>query len=254
MPSPFRLFALDVGNTHTDVALCEEARIIQRWRWPTRHSAEPGQLSEDWTAHLPDWPIGSLPAVASTVIPALRGPLAAWWPGLHLVAPTDADWGFTVAVPAPEQVGTDRLAACAGAVDLVGAPVIVLDSGTAATLSVVDAEGRFVGGAIMAGLHAGLQGLVRAAPRLPAPDLTEAADTLGQTTVDAVRFGTVRGHAGALQALVGAARKQVGPAPVIATGGAMPLVASWIPEIDQVVPDLVLRGLSAVGRRRLHHG
>jgi type III pantothenate kinase len=254
VPPPFRLFAIDVGNTHTDIALCQDAAIVQRWRWPTARDADTGHLTRLWTEHIPDWPIGSLPAIASTVLPALRSPLTRWWPGLQLVSPADADWGFEVAVPDPAQIGTDRLAACAGAVALTGFPVIVIDSGTAATLSVVDDRGRFVGGAILPGLQAGLQGLVQAAPRLPAPDLSGPVDSLGRTTVEAVRFGTVRGHAGALQAMIAAARQQVGEAPAVATGGAMPLVASWIAGIDQVVPDLVLQGLAAIGRRRHRDG
>jgi type III pantothenate kinase len=254
VPPAFPLLTIDVGNTHTDVALFEGTTLTSRWRWPTQADAQAAQLERDWTQQIPDRQPGSLPAVLSTVVPALAAPYTSWWPGLHLVTPADGDWGFVVAVPDPGQIGTDRLAACAGAVSLTGAPVIVLDSGTAATLSVIDAQGRFIGGAILPGLHTSLQGLVHAAPRLPAPDLHGPVDALGQTTVEAVRFGTVRGHAGAMQAMIAAAHDHVGAAPVIATGGSMGLVASWITGIDHVVPDLVLRGLAAVGRRRLGHG
>lgn len=253
MPSTCQ-FAIDVGNTHWDVGLADATTIVHRWRWPTRPDADAEGLARDWRHHLPEWPIGDRPAVASCVVPALRAALRHWWPGLDLVTPSDTAWGFHLDVPDPRQIGTDRLAACAGALALVGEPVIVVDSGTAATLSVIDGHRRFVGGAILPGLHSGLQGLVRAAPRLPQPDLSLPVDALGRTTEDALRLGTVRGHAGALQALIAAARTAVGPAAVIGTGGSMPLVASWVPEIDRVVPDLVLRGLLAIGHRSHRHG
>ncbi len=254
MPTASRLIAFDVGNTHTDVALFLDTAIVDRWRWPTVRDAAAPDLQATWAAQASGRPPGTLPAVVSTVIPALGEPYHQWWPGIHILSPADRDWGFELAVSAPHQVGTDRLAACAGAVMLLGTPVIVIDSGTAATLSVIDATGRFIGGAILPGLHTALQGLVQAAPRLPAPDLALNAEALGETTADAVRFGTVRGHAGALSAMIAAAQERVGAAPVVATGGSMPLVSSWVAGIDRVVPDLVLLGVAAVGRRRLHHG
>ncbi|MBC7542768.1 MAG: type III pantothenate kinase, partial [Candidatus Sericytochromatia bacterium] len=239
-------------NTHTDVALFLDDRLATRWRWATDRSATIADLAAGWPERTPG--PGSLKAIVSTVVPDLAAVYRDWWPGVHVLTAADAALGFTVAVPDPSLIGTDRLAACAGAVARLGAPVIVIDSGTAATLSVVDAQGRFIGGAIMPGLHTGLLGLLQAAPRLFDPDLTGAVTDLGQTTADAIRFGTVRGHAGAIAGMIQAGHAAVGAAPVIGTGGSMPLVASWIPGLDHIEPDLVLWGLHVIGGRRVGDG
>ncbi len=61
----------------------------------------------------------------------------------------------------PERVGSDRLLAAWTARELFGAPVIVVDIGTATTIDVVDDEGAFVGGAIMPGPELAMRSLAR---------------------------------------------------------------------------------------------
>src|SRR5687768_1807489 len=130
------LIAIDVGNTRTHVALFVGDRLERRWLWPTVPSASAADLSAGWQSADPG--PGTATAVLSTVVPGLAAAYRQWWPGIHVVTPEDPALGFTVAVPDPAQIGTDRLAACAGAVARLGLPVVVVDSGTAATLSAVD--------------------------------------------------------------------------------------------------------------------
>lgn len=239
------ILALDIGNTHTDAALFAADRLQRRWHWPTpTDAADIGHLLQ---TQIPAPP--SVPIVLTTVVPRLGTDWPKALPTAHVVSAA-ANLGYSLErVATPDQLGTDRLCACAAAVARWGAPVIVIDSGTAATLSLIDAAGRFIGGAIMPGLTSGLQGLIAAAPRLPWPDLQQPATGVGLSTVDAVRFGTLRGHAGALQALIDAGLASVGPAPVVGTGGSLPLVASWLQGLTAIEPDLVLWGAYEIGKR-----
>ena len=88
----------------------------------------------------------------------------------------------------PETLGIDRYLACLGAWSL-GSPnpsaVIVSDAGTACTVDAMNAEGVYLGGVIMPGLHMlidtldrGADGLFTVAVQLPEfwpPDTTESA-------------------------------------------------------------------------------
>jgi type III pantothenate kinase len=56
--------------------------------------------------------------------------------------------------PKPNSIGPDRLANAVAARRRFGAPVVVVDFGTAVTFDVVDARGNYVGGIIAPGLAA----------------------------------------------------------------------------------------------------
>ena len=60
--------------------------------------------------------------------------------------------GIDLQIEEPEKLGTDRIAAAAGACDLFGAPVAVIDFGTATTLNFIGSGNKYKGGAIMPGL------------------------------------------------------------------------------------------------------
>ncbi len=67
----------------------------------------------------------------------------------------------------PGAVGVDRVLNTLAARTHYGAPVLVVDLGTATTLDAVAADGALVGGAIAPGIAVSLEALWRGAPHLP---------------------------------------------------------------------------------------
>lgn len=94
-------------------------------------------------------------------------------------------------------IGTDRIAAAVGAVEMYGADksILVVDAGTAITLDFVDC-GVFRGGNISPGVDMRLEALSEKTATLPLcspKTLDGAAPQLGHSTEEAIIFGVMEG-------------------------------------------------------------
>jgi type III pantothenate kinase len=147
----------------------------------------------------------------------------------------------------PEEAGTDRLLnAIAARARSKGAPAIVVDFGTAISISVTSRDGAFLGGLIAAGGRTAARGLARSAPRLPAVDPAPLDGSfIRGDTVSAVQAGVYHQVAGGVRQMLRGITGDLGggPALILATGGEAAVFAPGIPEIAGVVPDLGLEGL-----------
>jgi type III pantothenate kinase len=158
--------------------------------------------------------------------------------------------GLGVDYPRPETIGPDRLANAVGAVHFFGAPVIIIDFGTAVTFDVVDRKGCYVGGIIAPGLSAMTDYLHEKTALLPPIRIREVRNVIGRNTEEAMLIGAVHGYRGLIRGLLGELRGELRcrRLPVVATGGYASLIARRLPEIWAVRPKLTLEGLRLVGR------
>ena len=135
-----------------------------------------------------------------------------------------------------------------GAVQRFGAPVLVVDFGTATTVDVIDPSGAYCGGAIAPGVQVAGDALAAAASALRRVELAAPRRATGRSTNEAVQSGLVFGWAGLVDGLVRriCAEQQLGAPPVVATGGLASLIGPVCETITHIEDDLTLRGLLAV--------
>jgi len=147
--------------------------------------------------------------------------------------------------PRPETIGADRLANALAAWSRFGAPVLVVDFGTAVTFDVVDARGNYVGGIIAPGLSAMTDYLHEKTALLPRVRIRPVRRFLGRSTEEAMQIGAVHGYRGLVRELIAGLRRELRAPelPVVATGGYAGLMARGLPEIRKVDPLLTLDGL-----------
>jgi type III pantothenate kinase len=132
-----------------------------------------------------------------------------------------------------------------------GSGAIVVDFGTALSISVVSPDGAFTGGLIAAGGGAILRGLEASTPRLPKVPLAAPGRFRAEETVSALQAGVYWEVVGGVRAMLQGLRGELPGRPrILATGGEASLFAAAIPEIDAVEPDLVLEGLEIACRSR----
>ena len=165
---------------------------------------------------------------------------------------TRDDLPLQVNVDRPDRVGMDRLAAAVGANLLrrPGEAVVVVDAGTAITVDVLDRQGVFQGGVIMAGMQVALNALTHQTAQLPHVEAVfaegEIPSLIGKDTVAAMRAGVYWGTLGSLSCVAGRLLNELGdPVRLMLTGGAM---RWWLAQLEQpgdYVPHLVLRGVAA---------
>ena len=188
----------------------------------------------------------------ASVVPALT---ASWKRALVAVtgkeplvcnARTAADL-FLTTYENPAEIGADRVADAVAARALYGAPVVVVDFGTATNLEVVDRDGRFVGGIIAPGLETSAAALFSHATKLPAIDLVDPGSAIGRNTVHAMQAGIVYGEADRVDGFVRRVFAELGyTAPVVATGGLATTVSPLCATVTDVNPELTLEGLRLI--------
>ena len=245
LPNEQRNYLLiDVSNSFTKLAFATARKLKPAQR------IETAQLEEAGIAKL----LRQVPVdhvVVSSVVPkrdALIRRAAKRLPTLFVSA--KCKLGIGVDYPQPETIGADRLANAAAVTALYGAPAVVVDFGTAVTFDVVSAEGCYIGGVIAPGLEAMTTYLYNRTALLPKLTLTEPRRTVGRSTKAAMMSGAIFGYRGLVREILAkiaaeAFREQ--KACVVATGGYAKLLASRLPEIDAVHPDLTLEGLRIIG-------
>lgn len=123
--------------------------------------------------------------------------------------------------PKPETIGADRLADAAGAVSRYGAPVLVMDFGTALTAAVVTRDGVWRGGVIAPGFPLMRDYLFERTAKLPRMELGRGrAPKIGRSTEEAMRFGALVGYRGMVREIVATLRANFGEDfKLVATGG-----------------------------------
>jgi type III pantothenate kinase len=147
-------------------------------------------------------------------------------------------------------VGADRVVNAIGAIERYGAPVIVVDFGTATTVDLVGEDGSYRGGAIAPGLEVSADALVTHTAALRRVELIPPKSPVGRSTVEAIQSGLIYGYAGLVDGLVDRVMEVVGTqCPVVATGGLAETLRTHARRIQHVEPDLTLVGLAAVYRR-----
>lgn len=123
--------------------------------------------------------------------------------------------------PRPETIGADRLADAAGAVSRYGAPVLVMDFGTALTAAVVTRDRVWRGGVIAPGFPLMRDYLFERTAKLPRMELGKGKPPkIGRSTEEAMRFGAMVGYRGMVREIVAELRKNFKEDfHLVATGG-----------------------------------
>lgn len=246
-----RLLAVDIGNTDTIIGLFVGRIIAAEWRAPgasLRHARRAAQtirllLAE---AGVPASDVGG--AVISSVVPArtrvLAGAVRRVLGRAPYVITGRNQKGIRLGYAAPATLGPDRICNAAAARARYGAPVIVVDAGTAITYDVVLRSGVFAGGAIAPGFAAAAAALTQATAALPPFPLEfPRGGAIGADTAACMQSGVMFGTIDAIDGMIRRIRKRTGPrTTVVATGGHAALVARHSRLIRRVEPSLVLEG------------
>lgn len=248
--------AIDVGNTQTTLGLFDgEGALVRGWRMSTDATDTSDMLhSRLWGFFAKDGlELGGVNgAGVASVVPALerawRRCLSAHLGHDPLVVRPGHDCGMEIAMPLPRQVGADRIANAVAARTTYGAPVIVVDFGTATNIDVVDASGAYRGGAISPGLMLSAGALFSRAAKLASVPIEAPEHALGSTTEEALQSGLVIGAAAQAEGLVARIKAELGApnATVVGTGGLARTVSRATDVFDAIDPDLTLRGIREI--------
>ena len=240
------LLLIDIGNTHTHVGLCAQERIAKQIDLPTRiwGSAHSKNALRRFVGRN-RLRGAALCSVVPTCTPLVCQLISRLWSVRCLELTPQTLVGLGIDYPKPKTIGQDRLANAVAAKAHFGAPVVVVDFGTAVTFDVIDGSGKYIGGIITPGLAAMTEYLHEKTSLLPRIKIRETRTVIGRSTEQAMLVGAVHGYRGLVRELIGELKKELGARrlPVVATGGYGQLMAAGLPEITAVEPLLTLEGL-----------
>lgn len=253
------LLAVDVGNTNITLGVFREDRLIGSFRLTTkilRTSDEYGvTIGEILTYNgiaVEDVRDAIIASVVPNVMHSLISGIIKYFNTTPVIVGPGVRTGIKIVTENPRQIGADRIVDAAGAYELYGGPVIVLDFGTATTYDLVDGEGAFLAGVTAPGIRTSAMALWEGAAKLPEVEIIKPESILAKETISSMQAGLVYGQIGQTEYIVEQMKKECGFADVkvVATGGLGGLISRETDCIDIYNPNLTLEGMRFIFQRQ----
>ncbi len=158
--------------------------------------------------------------------------------------------GLNILMDDPKTVGSDLIVDAVAAVHTFPCPIIIIDMGTATTVSVVNKTGSYIGGVILPGPKVSLDSLSGKTAQLPYISLGAPGRIIGKNTIECMRSGIMYGTAAMLDGVIGRMEEELGmKASLVATGGLAPFFTPLCGHPITYVDDLLLKGLLILYRK-----
>ena len=255
------LLGIDIGNTNTSLGVYDRERLVAHWRLTTARARtvdEYGVYARNVLA-LAELDFKAITAVCiASVVPPLNPVLKrmseVYFGQTPLFVDHTTDTGMPILYTPPSDVGADRIVDALAAIHKYGAPVIVVDFGTATTFDAVDKQGQYLGGVITPGITISSNALFERAARLPRVEIRRPDCVIGKSTVGSMQSGLYYGYVELVDGIIKRMLDELRDDPaqdvrVIATGGLASLIATGSELIETVDETLTLEGLRLVYER-----
>lgn len=245
------ILAVDIGNSNVVIGGFENDKIEFTARIATDVSRTEEQYAVEifQILHLYGYRAEKMEgSIISSVVPPLTTILKTALRTIigkkPLVVGPGLKTGLNIKLDNPSSLGADRVADTVAAIREYPLPLLVVDMGTATTMSVTNEKEEFIGGAIMPGLRLSLEALSSKTSLLPHIDLTVPKSVIAKNTIDAMNSGMIYGTASMVDGMIDRIQQEIElPLTVVATGG---LSKCIVPHCKHTIiqdPDLLLKGL-----------
>lgn len=157
--------------------------------------------------------------------------------------------GMPIRYENPKEVGADRIVNSIAGREKYGAPIIVVDFGTATTFDVVNAKGEYLGGVICPGVKLSAATLHSKTAKLPDFEIEKVDKVVGKNTIHSLQSGIYYGYLSMIDGLIERIiEEEFGSQNVVvaATGGLGSIFSASSKYIEHYDPDLTLTGLRLI--------
>ena len=253
------ILAVDIGNTNIVLGCCDGEKILFRERVSTNLTATDLEYAVTLrTAVEMNGLDGSDidGAIISSVVPSITNTVKAavekYTKVKCKVVGPGMKTGLSIKIDNPAQLGSDLVVDAVAGINEYPTPLIIIDMGTATTLSVIDENKNYLGGMIMPGIMVSHDSLINRTSQLPRIALEVPKKTIGTNTVDCIKGGLLYGNAGAIDGLCERVRRETGrDYTVVATGGLAPTVVPLCTTKIILDEDLLLKGLMIIYNKNI---
>ena len=248
------ILAVDMGNTNIVIGCVDNERIYFEERLSTDKSKTILEYVIGFKTVLEIYHINGTEiegAIISSVVPPLTNVIKAAVEKIigktPLIVGPGIKTGLNLHMDNPKTVGSDLIVDAVAGIAEYGAPLIIIDMGTATTMSVVDKERNYIGGAILPGLRLSMEALSSKASQLFNVSLDAPRQAIGKNTVDCMKSGIVLGNAACIDGMLDRMEAELGySTTVIATGGLSHVVVPLCKHEILLDDNLLLKGLKII--------
>ena len=250
------ILTIDIGNSNIVLGGVREDTIIFEARLRTEATKTSDQYCVDLKILLDMYgvrPEDIEGCIISSVVPQVLNSFQTAIKKLtgktSLVVGPGIKTGLDIRLENPGQTGADLVVADVAALREHKPPLIVIDMGTATTMSVLDNNGAHIGGCIIPGVRISLDALTDKTALLPGLQLDQPKRAIGRNTIDAMRSGIMIGTACMLDGMIERMEQELGcKTTVIATGGIAKFIVPLCKTPIIYDKDLLIKGLVALYR------
>lgn len=253
------ILAVDIGNTNIVIGCMEQEKIYFVERVSTNISkteleyvVEFKTLFDLYRIHVEE----ITGCIIASVVPPLTNIVKAAMEKLlrttPLIVGPGVKTGLNILMDNPAQIGADLIVNAVAGLKYYGAPIIMIDMGTATTISVVDEKKNYIGGMILPGVKVSLESLVNRTSQLPKISLEAPKKMIGKNTIDCMKSGIIMGQAACMDGMIERIWEELGyQAKVVATGGLAGCIVPYCKKKIIYDNELTLKGLNIIYRKNM---
>ena len=248
------ILTIDIGNTNIELGVVDEQGIVFQERISTdidrteleyavliKNALEVhGLTGDEITGSIMSSVVPPLVHIIKSAIKKLIGITP-------MVVGAGLKTGLDIKIDNPKTLGADIVVDSVAAKEIYGAPCIVIDMGTATTITVISKNGDYVGGVIVPGVRSSLEALVSDTSQLPRVSLFSPKHFICTNTIDCMKSGIINGQAALVDGMIDRFWQELGyRTNVVATGGLSRVI---IPKCNHDITlnnDLMMVGLKLI--------
>ena len=250
------ILTIDIGNSNIVLGGVRDNEIVFEARLRTEVTKTSDQYCVDLKILMEVYGVSNMDiegTIIASVVPqvlnSMRTAIQKLTGKVPLVVGPGLKTGLNILLENPGQTGADLVVADVAALREHKPPLIVIDMGTATTMSVLDKNGAHIGGCIIPGVKISMDALTDKTALLPGLQLDQPKKAIGRNTIDAMRSGIMMGTACMLDGMVERMEAELGcKTTVIITGGIAKFIAPMCKTPMIYDKDLIIKGLAALYR------
>ncbi len=249
------ILAIDTGNTNIVLGCIDDkGKVSNILRMETNHRKTEYEYAKDlkMILELTNVDINAIDGVViSSVVPPLIEVLknaVKIITGLDsLIVGAGIKTGIDISIDDPGTIAADLVATAVAAKNYYPLPCIIIDMGTATTITVVDAQGKYIGGSILPGVRLSMNALAQGTSLLPNIEIIPPQKVIASNTIDSMKSGIIYGTAGSLDGIIDRYLDVLGPdTTIVSTGGLARVICPYCKNKITIDEHLLLKGLYVI--------
>ena len=246
------LLAIDIGNSNIVFGVYKDNKLLETFRLETSLARTEDEFSTLIISCLANFGISYqevtgiiISSVILSVNPIFEKLALKYFKTKAIFVGPNLKSGVAIKIEQPKTLAPDILVGIVGAQQKYGTSCLVVDMGTATTMTIINDNNEYIGGIVYPGLKISGSALSKNTALLPVIDLEVPDHVICKETIQAMQAGLMYGYASMLDGMIERFEAEYGKElKIVLTGGLSSNVANLLKRAVILDEDLLLDGLN----------